>query len=77
MSRQNHVGRPDFMREKPYSLITSGGLGNQGLVCRRLSAIARPDPEVWCISGDGDSDDAGGTANTETGKFEDQYRHFK
>ena len=44
-----------FMREKPYSLITSGGLGTMGfgLPAAIGAKFARPDAEVWCISGDG------------------------
>ncbi len=44
-----------FMREKPYSLITSGGLGTMGfgLPASIGAKFARPDAEVWCISGDG------------------------
>jgi acetolactate synthase-1/2/3 large subunit len=44
-----------FMREKPYSLITSGGLGTMGFGLPASIGVkfARPDAEVWCISGDG------------------------
>jgi len=44
-----------FMREKPYSLITSGGLGTMGFGLPASIGVkfARPNAEVWCISGDG------------------------
>jgi acetolactate synthase-1/2/3 large subunit len=44
-----------FTREKPYSLITSGGLGTMGfgLPASIGVKIARPEAEVWCIAGDG------------------------
>jgi acetolactate synthase-1/2/3 large subunit len=44
-----------FTREKPYSLITSGGLGTMGfgLPASIGAKIARPEAEVWCIAGDG------------------------
>jgi len=44
-----------FMRETPYSLITSGGLGTMGFGLPASIGVkfARPDAEVWCIAGDG------------------------
>jgi len=44
-----------FTREKPYTLVTSGGLGTMGfgLPAAIGAKFARPDAEVWCISGDG------------------------
>jgi acetolactate synthase I/II/III large subunit len=44
-----------FTREKPYTLITSGGLGTMGFGLPAAIGVkfACPDTEVWCISGDG------------------------
>lgn len=44
-----------FPREKPFSFISSGGLGTMGfgLPAAIGAKIARPDVEVWCIAGDG------------------------
>jgi acetolactate synthase I/II/III large subunit len=44
-----------FNREKPYSFITSGGLGTMGFGLPAAIGVkfARPDAEVWCIAGDG------------------------
>jgi acetolactate synthase-1/2/3 large subunit len=44
-----------FMRERPYSLITSGGLGTMGFGLPASIGVkfACPDAEVWCVSGDG------------------------
>ena len=44
-----------FTREKPYTMITSGGLGTMGfgLPAAIGAKFARPESEVWCVSGDG------------------------
>ena len=44
-----------FLREKPFTLITSGGLGTMGygLPAAVGAKVACPDAEVWCIAGDG------------------------
>ncbi len=44
-----------FKHEKPYTLITSGGLGTMGfgLPAAMGARFARPDEEVWAIVGDG------------------------
>jgi acetolactate synthase-1/2/3 large subunit len=44
-----------FSREKPFSFISSGGLGTMGfgLPAAIGAKIACPDVEVWCIAGDG------------------------
>ncbi len=44
-----------FRHEKPYSLITSGGLGTMGFALPASigAKFARPEAEVWAIVGDG------------------------
>jgi len=44
-----------FSREKPFSFISSGGLGTMGfgLPAAIGAKVACPDVEVWCIAGDG------------------------
>lgn len=44
-----------FKHEKPYTLITSGGLGTMGFALPAAigAKFARPDMEVWVVAGDG------------------------
>jgi acetolactate synthase-1/2/3 large subunit len=44
-----------YPHDKPHNLITSGGLGTMGfgLPAALGAKMARPESEVWCISGDG------------------------
>lgn len=44
-----------YRQDNPYNLITSGGLGTMGfgLPAAIGAKIARPDADVWCVSGDG------------------------
>jgi acetolactate synthase-1/2/3 large subunit len=44
-----------YLHNKPYTLITSGGLGTMGyaLPAGIGAKFARPDAEVWVIAGDG------------------------
>jgi acetolactate synthase-1/2/3 large subunit len=44
-----------YLHNKPYTLITSGGLGTMGyaLPASIGAKFARPDAEVWVIAGDG------------------------
>ena len=44
-----------YRQDKPFNLITSGGLGTMGfgLPAAIGAKMARPEAEVWCVSGDG------------------------
>jgi acetolactate synthase-1/2/3 large subunit len=44
-----------YLHNKPYTLITSGGLGTMGYALPAAigAKFARPDAEVWVIAGDG------------------------
>jgi len=44
-----------YRHEKPYTLITSGGLGTMGFALPAAMGVrfARPDEEIWAIVGDG------------------------
>ncbi|HZQ09824.1 MAG TPA: thiamine pyrophosphate-dependent enzyme, partial [Anaerolineae bacterium] len=44
-----------YLHNKPYTLITSGGLGTMGYALPAAigAKFARPDEEVWVVAGDG------------------------
>jgi acetolactate synthase-1/2/3 large subunit len=53
---QNQMWEAQYYKhERPYSLITSGGLGTMGFALPAAigAKVARPDADVWVVAGDG------------------------